>query len=170
MSDNTVRQITTDDLRRMEDQEGLVLLGCFEDPQEWIDGINELLTDAGILLDGSTFDAKNVFLFEHGGISNLLFSFEGVKLDMGRLAMWRFQTHGQFGGTWLSDFVVASSVSLAPPQRAAAGLAHSAAAPLPTKPEGRLCGGPCSNRLDGFVQDYQPTKPTKKKGKDAYER
>ena len=24
---------------------------------------------------------------------------------MGKLAMWRIQTHGQFGGTWLSDYV-----------------------------------------------------------------
>ena len=24
---------------------------------------------------------------------------------MGKLAMWRLQTHGQFGGTWLSDYV-----------------------------------------------------------------
>ena len=102
---SNVKQITTDDLRHMEDQEGLILLGCFEDPQVWVDGINDLLTDAGILLDGSTFDAKNVFLFEHGSISNLLFSFEGVKLDMGRLAMWRLQTHDHFGGTWLSDYV-----------------------------------------------------------------
>ena len=25
--------------------------------------------------------------------------------DMGKLAMWRLQTHGAFGGTWLSDYV-----------------------------------------------------------------
>ena len=31
--------------------------------------------------------------------------FENVKLDMGRLAMWRLQTHETFGGTWLSDYV-----------------------------------------------------------------
>ncbi len=37
-------------------------------------------------------------------------------------------------------FVEASSVSLAPPQ--AGELVHSAASPLPTKPGGRLCGGP----------------------------
>ena len=24
---------------------------------------------------------------------------------MGKLAMWRLQTHGNFGGTWLSDYV-----------------------------------------------------------------
>ena len=105
MSDNAVKQITTDDLRYMEDKEGLILPGCFEDPQVWIDGINDLLTDADILLDGSTFEAKNVLLFENRGFNNLLFLFEGVKLDMGRLAMWRLQTHGQFGGTWLSDYV-----------------------------------------------------------------
>ena len=103
MSD--VRQITTDDLRHMEDKEGLVLPGCFEDPQVWVDGINDLLTDADILLDGSTFEAKNVLLFENRGFNNLLFLFEGVKLDMGRLAMWRLQTHDHFGGTWLSDYV-----------------------------------------------------------------
>ena len=26
-------------------------------------------------------------------------------MDVGKLAMWRLQTHGQFGGTWLSDYV-----------------------------------------------------------------
>ena len=101
---NRVMQtITTDDLRKMEDQEGLVLQGCGGDPQEWVDGINEMLTEAGILLDGSKFE--NVSVFQHDGVSCLLFPFEDVKLDMGRLAMWRLQTHGQFGGTWLSDYV-----------------------------------------------------------------
>ena len=28
-----------------------------------------------------------------------------VKLDIGKLAIWRLQTHADFGGTWLSDFV-----------------------------------------------------------------
>ena len=30
---------------------------------------------------------------------------DDVKLDVGRLAMWRLQTHSNFGGYWLSDFV-----------------------------------------------------------------
>ncbi len=30
---------------------------------------------------------------------------EGVKLDVGKLAMWRLQTHQNFGGTWLSDYL-----------------------------------------------------------------
>ena len=105
MSDNTAKQITTDDLRRMEGQEGLVFQGCGGDPREWVDGINGLLTEAGILLDGSTFRAENVSVFQHDGLTNMLFPFEGVKLAMGKLAMWRLQTHETFGGTWLSDYV-----------------------------------------------------------------
>ena len=44
------------------------------------------------------------------------------------------------------DFVDASSISLAPPQRVAAGLAHSAASPLPTKPKGGFVGAPILSR------------------------
>lgn len=103
MSDRPISQITTDDLRKMSDKEGLIIQGCGGDLQEWVDGINGLLTDAGILLDGSRFE--NVSTFQHGEVTNLLFPFEDVKLDMGKLAMWRIQTHGRFGGTWLSDYV-----------------------------------------------------------------
>ena len=89
MSDN-IQKITTDDLRKMGGKEGLVLQGCGGDLQEWLDGINDLLTDAGILLDGSRFETVSVF--QHDGLTNLLFPFEGMKLDMGKLAMWRLQT------------------------------------------------------------------------------
>lgn len=95
--------ITTDDLRRMEGREGLILQGCGGDVQEWVDGINGLLTEEGILLNGSKFE--DVSLFRHGELINLLFPFDGVELDAGRLAMWRLQTHNQFGGMWLSDYV-----------------------------------------------------------------
>ena len=102
MSDS-ITVISAEKLRTMEAQEGLVLQGCGGDLQQWVDGINGLLTDEGILLDGSRFE--NVSTFRHGEVTNLLFPFEDVKLDMGKLAMWRLQTHGQFGGTWLSDYV-----------------------------------------------------------------
>lgn len=102
MSGN-ITTITTDELRKMDGKDGLILQGCGGDLQEWVDGINGLLTDAGILLDGSKFET--VSTFQHEGAENLLFPFEGVKLNMGKLAMWRLQTHGQFGGTWLSDYV-----------------------------------------------------------------
>ena len=103
MSDRPISQITTDDLRKMSDKEGLILQGCGGDLQEWVDGINGLLTDAGILLDGSRFE--NVSTFQHGEVTNLLSPFEDVKLDIGKFAMWRLQTYEQFGGTWLSDYV-----------------------------------------------------------------
>ena len=100
-----IREKTTEDLRHMTDEEGLILQGCGGDLQEWVDGINGLLTEAGILLDGNAFKAEAVSSFQHDGVTCLLFPFEGVRLDMGKLALWRLQTHGQFGGTWLSDFV-----------------------------------------------------------------
>ncbi len=100
-----VKQITTDDLRHMEDKEGLILQGCGGPPQEWVDGINDLLTEAGILLNASAFETESVSSFQHDGVTCLLFPFEEVELDMGKLAMWRLQTHGQFAGTWLSDYV-----------------------------------------------------------------
>ena len=103
MSDNTVKQITTDDLRHMEGQEGLVLQGCGGDPQEWVDGINRELTEAGILLDGGKLE--NVVSFRHDGVTCLLFPFGDTELNIGKFAMWRIQTHDRYGGTCLSDYV-----------------------------------------------------------------
>ena len=98
-----IREKATEDLRHMTDEEGLILQGCGGDLQEWVDGINDLLTQEGILLNGTKFE--HAATFQHDGLTNLLFSFEGVQLNVGNLAMWRIQTHSQFGGTWLSDYV-----------------------------------------------------------------
>ena len=100
-----MKELTTEQLRQMEGQEGLVIQGCGGDLQEWVDGINSLLTEAHILCGGSKFQSEDVAVFRHDGLTNLYFPFEGVELKMGRLAMWRLQTHEQFGGTWLSDYV-----------------------------------------------------------------
>lgn len=100
----SIKTIATDDLRRMSDKEGIVFQGCGGDPQEWLDGINVLLTDEGVLKNGSKFE--NICVFKHGSLTNILFPFEdGVELDMGKFAMWRLRSHEQFGGTWLSDYV-----------------------------------------------------------------
>ena len=98
-----IKAITTNGLRRMGDREGLILQGCGGELQEWLDGINEMFTENGILKDGTKFE--NISVFEHEGLTCLLFPFDGVKLDVGKLALWRLQTHATFGGTWLSDFV-----------------------------------------------------------------
>ena len=100
----SIKDITTNDLRRMKKTEGLVFQGCGGDPQEWVDGINDMLTNTGILLHGTRF--TDVSVFEHNGLTNILFPFsEDVHLNVGKLAMWRLSTHETFGGTWLSDYV-----------------------------------------------------------------
>lgn len=98
-----MKKITTDELRQMRNEEGLILQGCGGDLNEWVDGVNEMLTKEDILVDGDSF--KDVYVFENEGTTNLLFSMENVKLNIGKLAMWRIGTHDVFGGTWLSDYL-----------------------------------------------------------------
>ena len=81
-----INTITAEDLRRMPDKEGLILQGCGGDLTEWVDGINEMLTKAGILKDGSQFE--NVAAFQHGELTCLLYPFDDVKLDIGKLALY----------------------------------------------------------------------------------
>ena len=100
----SIQKISTEQLRRMGDQEGLVLQGCGGDPQEWLDGINQILIEEGILKKGAGFE--EAYTFQHDGLTCLLFPFrENMELDMGKLAVWRLGTHSTFGGTWLSDYV-----------------------------------------------------------------
>ena len=54
-------------------------------------------------MDGTEF--QEVSVFEHDGLTCILYPFEDVKLDMGKFAIWRLQTHETFGGAWLSDYV-----------------------------------------------------------------
>lgn len=102
----SVKKIRAEELRRMNGQEGLILQGCGGELQDWVDGINDMLIKSDILFDGTKFKAENCLAFENEGLTNLLFPFsEDVKLNMGKLAMWRLQTHSNFGVKWLSDYV-----------------------------------------------------------------
>ena len=88
----SIQQITKEQLRRMGDQEGLILQGCGGDPQEWVDGINQILTEEGILKKGAKFE--EAYTFQHDDLTCLLFPFrENMELDMGKLAVWRLATH-----------------------------------------------------------------------------
>ena len=120
-----INHITLDELRRMTNQEGLILQGCGGEPQEWLDGINELFAKEGILLNGSQF--HEVSVFEHDDLSNMLFHMDDVELNIGKLAMWRLQSHETFGGTWLSDYL---------PNRM--GI-HADEAPRPSEPQKPNC-------------------------------
>ncbi len=98
-----INSITLSDLRRMNGKEGLILQGCGGEIIEWMDGINKMLTDKGILLDNTKFE--NVSVFQNDGVTCILYPFEEVHLDIGKLAMWRLQSYTAFAGTWLSDYV-----------------------------------------------------------------
>lgn len=99
----SITHIEPEALRHMDGKEGLILMGCGGDLQEWLDGINDMLTNENILLNGSKFESCSAFQMKD--LTCLLFPFEGVELDAGKLAMWRLASWQQFGGTWLSDFV-----------------------------------------------------------------
>lgn len=98
-----ITAVTEDNIRSMKGMEGLVLQGCGGSTEEWVDGINSEFTENGILKDGSRFE--KVYAFHHDGTACILYPFEGMLLDMGKLAIWRMQTRKIFGGTWLSDYV-----------------------------------------------------------------
>ena len=99
----SIEYIEVSKLRTMKDDEALILQGCGGDPQEWLDGINNMLTEAGILLNGTKFE--NISVFKNDGCTCIMFPFHDAELDVYKLAMWRLQTHEMFGGKWLSDYV-----------------------------------------------------------------
>ena len=99
----SIEYIEESKLRTMNSEEALILQGCGGDPQEWLDGINKMLTEAGILLNGTKFE--NISVFKSDNCTCIMFPFSDVELDVGKLAMWRLQTFEMFGGKWLSDYV-----------------------------------------------------------------
>lgn len=100
----SVKDSQKEDLRKMSDKEGIIFQGCGGDVQEWIDGINDMLTKENILLDNTKFN--DVTRFSDGEVTCLMFEFsDDVKINMGKLAIWRIDTHEAFGGTWVSDYV-----------------------------------------------------------------
>ena len=68
-----IQNITVEDLCCMEDKEGLILQGCGGEPGEWVKGINDLLTQDGILLGGTAF--THVSVFQNEDLTCMLFPF-----------------------------------------------------------------------------------------------
>ena len=63
-----------------------------------------MLTANGCLKNGTVF--TDVYVFQKDGSTCLLFPFsDDVKLDLGKLAIWRVRSNERFGSTWLSDYV-----------------------------------------------------------------
>ena len=53
--------VTLHDLRKMNNSEALILQGCGGDLKEWVDGINDMLTEIGILQNESRFEKAYSF-------------------------------------------------------------------------------------------------------------
>ena len=73
-----IKRIKLAELREMKGKEGLILQGCGGDLHEWVDGINDLLTNANILLEGTKFDADDCRSFEQGELTCLYYPFDKV--------------------------------------------------------------------------------------------
>ncbi|MCM1236504.1 MAG: hypothetical protein NC489_41020 [Ruminococcus flavefaciens] len=99
----SITSINTEQLRRMDGSEGPVIQGCGGDLQEWLDGINDMLAESGILQNGKRFETA--YTFKNKGLTCLLFPFDDVQPDVGKLAVWRLETRETFGSTWLTDYV-----------------------------------------------------------------
>ena len=74
----------------MNHQEGLILQGCGSDLQE-VDRWNQWNSSrtGEFFLDGKPLD--DVAVFQHEGLTNLLFAFGEHKLDISKLAIWRIK-------------------------------------------------------------------------------
>ena len=101
----SISTVTTDDLRRMNGKEGLVLQGLRR-RSAGVAGRHQRSAhrDEGILENGSKF-GEYLRIPKRKPHKYPLFHLRPVEIDMGKLAMWRLHSHEQFGGTWLSDYV-----------------------------------------------------------------
>ena len=83
----------------MNGEEALILQGCGGSLQEWVDGINDMLTQDGILLDGTKF--TDCLTFEHSGITCLVFPFsDDVKLNVGTPFLPPFDAYAVTAGAF----------------------------------------------------------------------
>ena len=96
-----VIEISPDKLRQNAD-EGIVLTNCGGNLQEWLDGINNQFTEAGIFRNGSRFES--CFAFEDYGYTNLMFPTDGLDIDKDKLSEWINNTQYRLGSTMLSEY------------------------------------------------------------------
>ena len=57
-----IKQITTNDLRKMNGKEGLILQGCGGEVKDWVDGINEMLKKDGDIKEEIMYNTFNMGL------------------------------------------------------------------------------------------------------------
>ena len=86
--------------------EGLVILGCGGNLNEWIDGVTRILAKENIVPSANPADSFDdpFYLKTTGGRTDLVMPFKkGAKINIRKLAIWRIK----FGDTsWISDYIV----------------------------------------------------------------
>ena len=60
-----VNKITTTELRQGIINGGIIFQGCAEPHDEWVTGVNDMLKEAGILLEGTKYKPEDVYTFQH---------------------------------------------------------------------------------------------------------
>lgn len=87
---------------RAKSEDGLVLLGCGGDLQEWIYGVAADLRESGVAT--ADFQFEEAYRLETtGGRIDLVLFFDWNKVAMDKFPLWRLS----FGDcSWLSDYVV----------------------------------------------------------------
>ena len=83
--------------------EGLVLLGCGGDPNEWFEGVGDTLKEEKIAPKGVESFGPFYRLESSKGRTDLVMMFNESPIEIGKMAIWRLR----FGdNSWLSDFFV----------------------------------------------------------------
>ncbi len=87
-------------------KEGIVLLGCGGDLQEWVQGVTSSLHESNCIFSvtPSVSFSDFIVLKTNGGRTDLVMMFKkDANISIGRMAMWRLQ----FGDcSWVSDYIV----------------------------------------------------------------
>ena len=98
-----MKHITIDQLKQMTQTEGLILQGCAGDFRELTRLLNRQFQEEGIMQKGSEF--TDVYVFEHEGLINLLFSMENMHLNINKLEIWLLETRLELAGCLLSVYL-----------------------------------------------------------------
>jgi len=95
-----------ENLMERSNSKGIVLLGAGGNPNEWIDGVSEMLFDEDIATSKSPSELfRGAYLLKtSGGRSDIALVFnKPFPADLGKMAMWRLR----FGDcSWISDYIV----------------------------------------------------------------
>ena len=97
-----ITKITLDELPEMTETNGFILQNCAGDPQEWVDAINEALTEKGVLKNGEAF--INVPMLTNDGSNNLLFFMDGLRVSTADITAWVHETRSTVEGMMLNDY------------------------------------------------------------------